>query len=589
MAPLARWTIPEINEQEAESLASLCGLQLPAARVLLARGYHSAQDVEHFLRPKLNNLLDPFAMKGMRQAVERIRMAVDKREKILLYGDYDVDGVSSVVILRKMLALMGCEADFHVPDRLKDGYGMQTSVVEQAARDGVDLIISVDTGIRALEAVKAARRLGVDVVITDHHMPEDELPPAAAILNPNQPGCGYPNKNLCGAGVTFKLIQALMDRAEWPPDRIVRYSDSFLVMVAIATVADVVPLTGENRVIVKRGLDGLARTRNPGLRALLEVSGVEPGAALSATDVGFRVSPRINAAGRMDNARDVVEMFLTGDEQRARAIAERLDLLNCERQKTGEAIVKAIAESMMDECGADGPGPERAGLVFYSPGWHRGVVGIVANRVVELFHRPAIVLGRDENTGMAQGSGRSIAGFHLLEALEAIGDVFTRFGGHRQAVGVTLQEGRVDELRRRFNDYALNVLSEEDLAPERAIDAECRIEELSDGSVDEVLQLAPFGLGNRAPLFLLRNVEVRQPADLFGREKEHVRVRLHQGERALVAKGWRFAGRLEELRPGARIDVALTLEADAFSAKRGYAPWGATLRDIRPADSTAAV
>lgn len=589
MAPPARWIIPDIDEKEAASLASQCGLQLPAVRVLLSRGYRNAQDIEHFMHPKLSGLLDPYAMKGMREAVDRIRLALDRREKILLYGDYDVDGISSVVILRKMLGLMGHQADFHVPDRLKDGYGMQASVVEQAARDGVNLIISVDTGIRALEAVKTARQAGVDVVITDHHLPEEELPPAAAILNPNQPGCAYPNKNLCGAGVTFKLIQALMDLAEWPPDRIVRYLDSFLVMVAIATVADVVPLTGENRVIVKRGLEGLAKTPNPGLRALLEISGVEPGAALSATDVGYRVSPRMNAAGRMDNARDVVEMLLTGDEQRARAIAGRLDLLNSERQKTGEAIVKAIVESIMDECGPDGPGPERAGLVFYSPDWHRGVVGIVANRIVELFHRPAIVLGRDENTGLAQGSGRSIPGFHLLSALEEIGDVFIRFGGHRQAVGVTLEEGRVDELKRRFNQCALAALSEEDLAPERAIDAECTLEELTDTAVDEVLQLAPFGLGNRAPLFLARGVEIRQPADLFGREKEHVRVRLHQGERAVVAKAWRFAARLEELRPGARLDVALTLEADAFSAKRGYAPWGATVRDIRPAASAAGV
>lgn len=552
---------------------------MPAARVLWHRGFHTQQDVEHFLHPRLTDLTDPFLMAGMREAVERICLAVERKEKILLYGDYDVDGVSSVVILSKMLELMGHAPEFHVPDRLRDGYGMQVTAVEQAAREGVSLIISVDTGIRALEAVKAAVALGVDVVITDHHLPEEELPPAVAILNPNRPDCAYPNKNLCGAGVTLKLIQALMDRLNWPPDRIVRYSDSFLVMVAIATVADVVPLTGENRVIVKRGLDGLAKTRNPGLRALLQASGVEPGSPMTATDVGFRVSPRINAAGRMDNAREVVEMFLTSDEVRARAIATRLDGLNLERQRTGEAIVKAILE----ECGEEGPGLDRAGLVFYSPDWHRGVVGIVANRVVELFHRPAIVLGRDEHTGFVQGSGRSIPGFHLLDALNAMQEVFIRFGGHRQAVGITLDEARVAELKERFNDYARHALSDDDLAPERLFDADATIEELNDSAVDEILHLAPFGLGNRAPLFLLRDVEVRQVPETFGKERDHLRVRLFQGNRALFAKAWRFASRIDELQPGARIDVALTVEADPFSAKRGYAPWSATVRDVRPA------
>lgn len=575
----ARWTVCPVDESEVLALAARCGLQPPAARVLWGRGFRQPQEVDQFLHARLTALEDPFRLRGMEQAVERVRRAVAAKEKILLYGDYDVDGISSVVILRKMIELMGHHASSHVPDRLKDGYGMQVAVVEQAAREGVQLIISVDTGIRALEAVKAARAAGVDVIITDHHLPEEELPPACAILNPNQPGCEYPNKNLCGAGVTFKLIQALMERENWPPDRIVRYSDSFLVMAAIATVADVVPLTGENRAIVKRGLDGLAKTRNPGLRALLELSGVEPGAVLSATDVGFRVSPRINAAGRMDNARDVIELFLTGDEERARSIARRLDELNQERQRTGDAIVKAILE----ECGTEGPGPERAGLVFYSPDWHRGVVGIVANRIVELFHRPVIVLGRDENTGFAQGSGRSIPGFHLLDALGEMADLFHRFGGHRQAVGVTLEEERVTELKQRFNSHAANVLSETDLAPERACDAELAVGELNDTAAAQILQLAPFGIGNRAPLFLMRGLEVRQPAELFGKDKDHVRVRLFQGNGFLFAKAWRFAERLGELQPGMKIDAAVSVDADPFGAKRGYAPWGATLRDIRPA------
>lgn len=581
MIAAARWKLAETSEAAASRLAAACGLSLPAARVLMARGYATQAEAERFLHPRLTDLPDPFSMLGMEQAVERIRCAVARKEKILLYGDYDVDGVASIVIMLKMLELLGHTAGYLVPDRLKDGYGMRAEAVERAAAEGVSLIISVDTGIRALEAVKAARNAGVDVVVTDHHLPEAELPPATAILNPNQPGCPYPNKSLCGAGVTFKLAQALMDSENWPPDRIVRFSDSFLVMAAIATVADVVPLVGENRVLVKRGLDGLAKTRNHGLRALLEASGFEPGAPLSAGDVGFRIAPRINAAGRMDHAGEVVEMLLTQDERRARAIAQRLDLLNQDRQRACEFIVKQVQERF----GAEGrPDPELAGLVFYSPDWHRGVVGIVANRLVELYNRPAIVLGRDENTGLVQGSGRSIGGFHLLEALEAMPDLFIRFGGHKQAVGVTLEEERVPDLILRFADQAREMLGGGDLTQELVLDARLEIEELTDDAASDVLHLAPFGLGNRAPVFLMRDTEVRGAPEVFGREQEHLRVRLGRGARTTGVKAWKFASRAGEFIPGTRVDAAVSIDDDPYSARRGYPPWSLTLKDVRPAE-----
>jgi single-stranded-DNA-specific exonuclease len=518
-------------------------------------------------------------MRGMDRAVERLLAAVRRRETILLYGDYDVDGVSSVVLLLTIIRLMGHDARYHVPDRLKDGYGMQCSVVEEAAANGVQLIVSLDTGIRALAPVARARELGVDVIITDHHLPEEGLPDATAILNPNQPECPYPNKGLCGAGVALKLIQALMERDNWPPHRISSFSDSFLVMTAIATVADVVPLTGENRIIVKRGLERLARTTNPGLKALLQAGGVEPGVAISTSDIGFRVAPRINAAGRMDNATDAVELFTTTDEARARSIATRLDGLNIERQKAGEDIVRGILASL----GATGPTDAMAGLVFYDPTWHRGVVGIAASRIVEMFHRPALVLGKDERTGLVQGSGRSTPSFHLLSALESIGDVFVRFGGHRQAVGVTVEESRVSELRERFNAAALGHLTTEDLRAEWTIDAELKLEELTDASAGEILQLAPFGLDNPAPLFVVRDVELRQAPESFGRDGEHLRLRLCSGNTCQFAKAWRFAPRLAELAVGRRIDIVLSIDADTYSLKRGYAGWGATVRDIRAA------
>lgn len=577
-----RWTLPQPNEAEAARLAARCGLQLPAARVLWNRGIQDPQEVERFLHPKFSDLGDPFLVKDMEIAVERIRRAIRDKEKVLVYGDYDVDGTTSLVILGKMLELAGLKAHLHVPDRLKDGYGIQGWVLEKAQAEGVTLLISVDTGIRANAAVEQARSLGIDVVITDHHLPDIELPPATAILNPNQHACAYPNKNLCGAGVTFKLIQALMEREGWAPDRIVRYCDSFLMLVAIATVADVVPLTGENRIIVQRGLAGLSRTKNPGLLALLSVAGLDPSMPVSATDVGFRIAPRINAAGRMDNASEVLELFLTPDEQRARTIAQRLDALNSERQRTCEVV----ANTILERYAVSPPGPDEAGLVFFEPEWHRGVVGIVASRVAETFHRPALVLGLDEVSGYAQGSGRSVSSFHLLEALETMPDLFVRFGGHKQAVGLTLERHRVDELRQRFNEFAKAKLGEEGLEPERVLDAGLNLEELTDAAVNEILSLAPFGLGNRAPVFWVHGARLTAPAECFGRDRDHLRLHFTQnGGRAVQAKAWRFAGRLDELRLDAAVDLALTVESDSFSAGRGGPAWSATVRDVRPASN----
>lgn len=552
---------------------------MPAARVLWSRGILDPAEVERFLHPKLGDLHDPFLLSGMDSAVDRIRRAIRDQEKVLIYGDYDVDGTTSLVILGKMLELAGLKASLHVPDRLKDGYGIQGWVLEKAKSDGVTLIVSVDTGIRANAAVEHARALGIDVIITDHHLPDQELPPATAILNPNCRDCSYPNKNLCGAGVTFKLIQALMDRDGWAPDRIVRYCDSFLMLVAIATVADVVPLTGENRIIVQRGLAGLSKTRNAGLRALMEVSGLDPAQPISATDVSFRIAPRINAAGRMDHANEVLELFLTQDEQRAKTIALRLDALNAERQRTCEVI----ANSILERFAHSPPGPDEAGLVFFEPEWHRGVVGIVASRVAETFHRPALVLGLDEASGYAQGSGRSIASFHLLDALETMPDLFVRFGGHRQAVGLTLERDRVDELRQRFNEYAKSTLGEEGLEPERVLDAEIQLNELNESSASEILSLAPFGLGNRMPVFLVRGARLASPPEGFGKDKDHLRLSFTQnGASAVQMKAWRFSSRAAELPMDSAIDLALTVESDLFSAQRGGLGWSVTVRDVRP-------
>src|SRR5450432_3000702 len=369
MSPCTRWLFPAPDPAAVADLAGALDIGPPAAKVLVHRGLADPAAARRFLDPSFDALHDPLAMRDMPAAVARLTRAILGREKILIYGDYDVDGTMSVVLLTKAIELAGGAAGYHVPHRLKDGYGMRTQVVEAAAEQGVKLIVSVDTGIRAAEVVRRANELSMDVIVTDHHLPEAELPPALAVLNPNRRDCTYPDKNLCGAGVAFKLVHALLATLGWPEEKLSRMLKSFLKLVAVATVADVVPLLGENRIIVKYGLQGLQRVRNPGLRALLEVSGMLDGRAPSARQVAFQIAPRINAAGRMDDAQNVIRMFLTEDLECARVLAKQLHSLNQERQQTEADIVRLVLE----ECAQVPVTEAQSALVFCGSNWHRGV------------------------------------------------------------------------------------------------------------------------------------------------------------------------------------------------------------------------
>lgn len=577
MPTRSRWLTPQTDEPQIETLAASLGVRLPVARVLAHRGYSDPQAAARFLRPLLDDLHDPFLLKGMRETVERLRRAIAGSEAILLYGDYDVDGITSVVILKKAIELGGGCASFHVPHRLKDGYGMRAGVVEQAAAEGVNLIISVDTGIRAAEVVARAKELGIDVIITDHHLPDAFLPPAYAVLNPNRFDCSYPEKNLCGAGVAFKLVQALFQSLGWSAQKQQRMAESFLKLVAIATVADVVPLTGENRILVKHGLNGLRSVRNYGLRALLDVAGFSEGDVPSAGQVAFRIAPRMNAAGRMATAADVIDLFLTEDSDRARELANQLHELNQERQ----AAEAAIVESILEECAKTPVDAGQMALVFSGANWHRGVVGIVASRMVDRYHRPAFVLSHDPETGLAHGSGRSIPAFHLLEAMESMAGLFVQFGGHRGAAGLTLTSDHIEEFRRRLNQYASALLNPEDLVPQVEIDGLLNFGEITDQSVQELLSLAPFGCGNAAPLFVVLDVEVATEPAVW--KDKHLQICLRQNGRRLICKAWNFAERAEEFKAGARLDVIVGFEEDHYSRNRGYPGWSVVLKDVRPA------
>jgi single-stranded-DNA-specific exonuclease len=568
-----RWLLPAEGPGISD-LAGALAIHAPAARVLWSRGYRTPADVQRFLHPSLDDLHDPFLLRDMNRAVARLRQALDRKEKILLYGDYDVDGATSIVVLKKALDLAGATCEFFIPHRMKDGYGMRPEVIDRAATEGVALVVSVDTGIRANAVVEHARTLGIDVIVTDHHLPDTEIPPAIAVINPNRRDCSYPEKNLCGAGVTFKLVQALFRDLDWPAERVRKLSESFLKMIAVATVADVVPLLGENRVIVKRGLEGFQDVRNPGLRALLRVAGFNAGERPTAGQVAFRLAPRINAAGRMANANDVVEMFLTSDGQRALHLATTLHDLNKERQETEADIVKRILEI----CEQEPVTNSDFALVFSGSGWHRGVIGIVASRVVERYHRPVFVLSEDEETGLAQGSGRSIPAFHLLEALETMPELFTKFGGHRQAAGVTAPIDRVAEFRRRLNEHASTVLTLEDLRPTVEIDAVLNLPELTDRAISEVFALGPFGCGNGSPVFAVRGAELAGPVSVF--KEKMLRLPIRQNGRTILATSWNLTNRASEFQAGSRYDFAVCIEEE----NRGYGNWRLAVKEASPAN-----
>ncbi len=580
----ARWILPHANPLAAKKLQESLGIERLVASVLVHRGYADPAAAREFLSSELTALEDPFKLRDMEPALARITQAIDSREPILLYGDYDVDGSSAIVVLKKAIEILGGAADFFIPHRLKDGYGMRHEIIERAAASGVRLIVSVDTGIRANDVVRHAKERGIDVIVTDHHLPDSELPPALAVLNPNRRDCAYPNKHLCGAGVALKLVQAMLARSALPLARQAALLDSFLKPVAIATVADIVPLIGENRVIVRRGLSGLRQVRNPGLRALLAVAGFEEGEMPSAHQVAFRLAPRINAAGRMATASDVIELFLTSDEARARTLAEQLDALNRERQQVEAEIV----ETILQQCEENSALAEnRTALVFSGPGWHPGVLGIVASRLVERFCRPVFVLSDALNVDAAEGphlggSGRSIPAFHLLQALESMPHLFKKFGGHRQAAGLTLHADHFLEFQRRFDEFAAGALSSEDLRPSYSVDASVGFDELSEYCIQQIFSLGPFGFGNAAPTFHAEGVELAGPPKVLT-EGKHFSLALKHRGRLLFAKAWNFGNRRHLIEPGSKLDVLFQVEDDPFSRKRGYPGWCLSLKDAKPA------
>ena len=545
------------GDGEAHSrLMGALGLQPATASVLINRGIRTPEAARSFLDPSVSDLIDPLRLNAMDRAVSRIRAAIRRSECVVIYGDYDVDGVTATTLYLDHFKRQGLEAGFYIPDRLREGYGLNEAAIRALHDRGTTLLITADCGTTSVEEIRRARSLGMDVIVTDHHEVPDELPPATALLNPKREDAGYPEKGLCTAGLTYKVIQALTGSV--PSDG--------LDLVALGTIADVSPMTGENRYLVKEGLKQLTEGRRPGIRALKEAAGL-PEAPVKAGTVGFTLAPRINASGRLTDAGEAVRLLTTPSPDEARRIAQSLNLQNRQRQEIEEKILAEACARVDSEVDFQNDGC----IVLASRGWHPGVVGIVAARLVERYYRPAVLLAIDSD-GLAKGSARSIAGFHLVDGLRRCGEVLIRFGGHYSAAGLTLREERIPALRERLSSVARESLKPDDLLPKQYIDASVEWEELTPGLVGELESLAPFGPANPEPTLLLRGLIPVGPR-IVGANHLKFSVRKRPGgsgspSGALVdAIGFRMGDRMGLFRNGAALDLAFTPERNIWQGR----------------------
>jgi single-stranded-DNA-specific exonuclease len=550
-----KWIVRKTDPRALE-LATQLGVSPIVAGLLVARGYGDADTAKSFLNPSRDQLHDPFLMRGMPEAVERVLRAIDQNEPILIYGDYDVDGTTGTAVLLRALRMLGATAGFHVPHRFTEGYGIQQPALEKAANEGYKLVVSVDCGIRAHEPLVWARDHGLDIIITDHHLPDEDegSPPALAVLNPNQHGCDYPDKSLAGVGVAFKLVHALF-RERGKESAV----PGFLKMVAIGTVADVAKLVGENRAIVALGLADLPRAVNPGLRALIEIAGCGDDSEMTAYDLGFRIGPRINAAGRMDAARAVVELFEANDKEAARRLAEHLDTRNRERMEAQREIFNRAIEEF-ESSGTDMSLCYAA--VIAGDGWHRGVIGLAASKIAERLNRPCVVISLEGDTG--HGSARSIEAYHLFDGLTSCRDLLEKFGGHSHAAGLSIRRDQIEEFRRRLNEHAASCLTEDDLAPSLSIDAELDAKELGFQLSKDLRALEPFGAGNPRPVFVTRKFRVLSEPQII--KEQHLKLRVSgANDRPMEAIWWRGVEEVaRQPRMNDYVDLAYEFEANRW-------------------------
>lgn len=551
-------------QREAKNLASELGIPLQIAQILVNRKIRDPETAHRFLYGTLDELHDPYLMTGMREAVERIQKAIAQKEKILIFGDYDVDGVLSVVMLLKALESLGAEKDYFIPERLKEGYGIKEEHIEVALKKAARLIISVDCGTKASGFVKRAKEHGIDVIVTDHHRPGEDLPAALAILNPVLSQSGYPDKSLAGVGVVYKLIQALFERTGKSS-----FLPPYVKLVSIGTISDIAELRGENRIFVKFGLKGLETVSNVGLRSLIDICGLK-GRRISEGDVGFRIGPRINAAGRMGTADTAVRLFFASSEEESAEVVHILDELNSKRQR----IEEETYSQALDRTKQYSLDKRYRILILGCEEWHRGVIGIVASKLKDFFYRPVILFVYED--GKAFGSGRSTTEFSLIECLDNCRDFFLNYGGHMLAAGCVLAQEKMKPLKEAMNSFASSRITDEDLRRKISIDTRLDFSEINYSLLENFSLLPPLGVGNPKPIFLTEKAQITShPQRLQGK---HAKFLVRQQGRTFEALGWERGDLVENFQQGNQVDLVYSFQ---FSSYLGEERLCLSIEDMR--------
>jgi len=565
-----KWVIKEKGDIAAvKQLAFDLGISEALANLMVQRSITTPAEALKFFEPDLGYLHDPFLMKDMNIAVERISTAVKKNERILVYGDYDVDGTTAVALMYSFLKEQYSNVDYYIPDRYKEGYGVSFQGIDFAYQSNCRIIITLDCGIKSVEKVKYARTKGIDVIVCDHHYPGDEIPRALAVLDPKQPGCGYPYKELSGCGVGFKLVHAYSRVHGIPFDRIAGYLD----LVAVSIASDIVPLTGENRVLAYYGLKQLNESPRTGLREIIREADVSR--VLSVEDVVFKIGPRINAAGRMETGSKAVELLISNDTKLAVGISKEINNFNIERRN----VDRSITTEAMRMISEDKRNLNAKTTVLFNPSWKKGVIGIVASRLIETYYRPTVIL--TESNGFATGSARSVQGYDLYQAIEACSDLLESFGGHMFAAGLTLKKENIKPFMERFEQHVNNTIKEEQLVPRVFIDSELSFSEINDEFFTFLYKFQPFGPENMSPVFVSRNVFDAGTGRMVGSSGEHLKLDLchtSTSQRIFSAIAFSQAEHFEYIRGGNPIDICYSIEMNEF---RGNKNLQLNIKDIK--------
>ena len=562
---------PEI-QSSANELAEKIGMSPIMASLLIKRGIRTESAAKRFFRPMLNELIDPFLMNDMDVAVDRLNDAMGRKERIMVYGDYDVDGCTAVALVYKFLQQFYSNIEYYIPSRYEEGYGVSIKGIDHAVETGVKLIIVLDCGIKAVEEIAYAKERGIDFIICDHHVPDEVMPPAVAILNPKREDSTYPFKHLCGCGVGFKLMQAFAKNNGIPFSRLIPLLD----FCAVSIASDLVPVEGENRILAFHGLKQLNQSCSIGLKAIIEICGLT-GRELTMSDIVFKIGPRINASGRMQNGVEAVELLVERDLQNAMTMATRIDEYNDQRRD----VDKQMTEEANEIVARLESQQHQKSIVLYDEGWKKGVVGIVASRLTELYFRPTVVL--TIINGMASGSARSVAGFDIYDAIKSCRDLLENFGGHTYAVGLTLKQENIPEFRRRFQEYVSHHIMPEQTQQTMDIDLEVDFHHISKRLLSELKKLAPHGPGNEKPLFMTRNVYDYGTSKVVGRHQEHIKLELVDSKSAVVMNGIAFgqSAAARYIKSKRSFDIVYHIEENTY--KRGEVQL--QIEDISPSES----